>query len=155
MDRIPPHIHDLANGGNAVVMNWVYDKQIPPLNAKTATAYIRIIHHEFLSLLYTHKDSDDVFRRRLVEAHAPFRAFADRHPTLYKTITTREKALHPPTISAILFQADTIAAVQDGTITESEGEALAASSVVKIMLPDALKQQGMPTSEPGRDRKEP
>lgn len=157
--KIPPHIEAKADDGNATVMRWVHDRVIVPLDATTVCAYIKVIHHEYVGLLHTTRDTDEAFRTRLTEAHAPFRNFAERYPTLYKKITTRESALHPPTMSLLLYQAHLVGKVAAGELSEEDAERIIARAATEMVLqqqqllaPQAQQEAVDPATKLGEPR---
>ena len=149
--KIPPHIAEKADDSNATVMRWVHDRIIVPLDASTVCAYIKVIHHEYVGLLHTTRDTDEAFRARLTSAHVPFRNFSERYPTLFRKITTRESALHPPTMSLLLYQAHLSGRVAAGEIREEEAESVIARAATEMIL----KEKQHLLSAPPQAKQEP
>lgn len=135
----PQHILDKAkNDPRVTLMDWKFEQTLPPLVAETVTAYIKVIQGEFVKLLHTNKETDEVYREWLV-GHKPFMDFKTRYPTIFKKITTREFALSPPLMSLVLYEVYILEQVQNGKLTEAEAQQKIAKSALECMIAHANK----------------
>ena len=119
----PQHIIDKAtNDPRITVLEYTYERVLPPLDAVTVASYVKVIRTEFMKLLCQSSNSDAEIRERL-KTHKPFFHFADRYSTLFTMITRREIVTSNALMSVVYFQVYVLEKVQKKEMTESEAQA--------------------------------
>lgn len=153
--KTPQHILDKANEDPRVtVLEYTYDRELPPLDAETVARYLKTIRAEFVQLLHQTSSSDTDLRHRL-KTHKQFADFAERYPMLFSKITNRDIVTSDALMSAVYFQVYVLEQVQKGAMTESQAQAAIAKASFDAFTREMRRQgvtpQSMPSLEAGKD----
>ena len=122
-------------------MEWKPKRCFEPLDPADLARFQGYIHREFMSLL-REAGSDEAHRERM-KTHKPIRDFAERHPTLFEKLTTRDIATNPRLMYPLQFQLHVREKVLKGVLTEDQGKAMVANAAMQAIVWESVARGAM------------
>ena len=141
-DGVPEHILKMKqeNPSQVSLMQWKPIKEFEMADAKKLTSVAMWIKNEFVGLMQNNKDSDMNFRLRMFDSCPHIGKFATTYPKFFTQLTTRAVVLHPPFLTALMFQLHVLEQVQMGHISDDHAKSMIAERTMTEMLSEAVRQ---------------